>query len=123
MPLEDAIQQLAAALEGTGTLPSDASLTERLDRAAGLFQGVLLLMPPDASPALSATSRVMYVATTGDDSTAAPLTSVTDIWAPAGTMKPYRSLLAACAQARAGQNDWVVVKVGSNWSLAIGMSA
>jgi len=71
-------------------------------------------------------SRLIYVSTSaGDDATAtccAPEAREVgaDPFRPAGEVKPFKTIAAAMAQARAGFPDWVLLKRGDVWDEPVG---
>ncbi|MBI4997107.1 MAG: hypothetical protein HZC22_09460 [Rhodocyclales bacterium] len=78
----------------------------------------------------SADSRLIYVSTSGNDSTAQTyLPSSAQVGAdpfnPSGAILPFASIDAALAQARAGYPDYILLKRGDTWTrtAAIAMKA
>jgi hypothetical protein len=69
----------------------------------------------------SSDSRLIYVSTSGNDSTAKAYTPAstevgTDPYNPSGAIAPYATIDAALAQARAGYPDYILLKRGETWT-------
>jgi hypothetical protein len=97
------------------TLPTDlAGLASKFTFPPRDADGWSILTP-------SADSRLIYVSTSGNDSTGQTyLPSSAQIGAdpynPAGAVLPYATIDAALAQARAGYPDYVLLKRGDTWT-------
>ncbi|HTY02520.1 MAG TPA: hypothetical protein VMC81_02210 [Rhodocyclaceae bacterium] len=69
----------------------------------------------------SSDSRLIYVSTSGNDTTAHTYTTAspevgTDPYNPSGAIAPYATIDAALAQARAGYPDYILLKRGDTWT-------
>ena len=102
---------------GTGgsSTPTDLSgLASKFSLPRQDAQGWSILTP-------AADSRLIYVANSGNDTTAQTYTPSsaavgTDPYNPAGAILPYATLDAALAQARAGYPDYILLKRGDTWT-------
>ena len=96
------------------TLPSDLSgLSSKFSMPSQDSNGWSILTP-------SADSRLIYVSTSGNDSTAQTYTpsspAIGDAFNPTSSIQPYATLDAALAQARAGYPDYILLKRGDTWT-------
>jgi hypothetical protein len=69
----------------------------------------------------SSDSRLIYVSTSGNDSTARTYTPAStevgsDPYNPSGAIAPYATIDAALLQARAGYPDYILLKRGDTWT-------
>jgi hypothetical protein len=70
----------------------------------------------------SSDSRIIYIATNGDDSTGKFYTPTSpevgsDPFKPSGSIQPYATFTAAFAQAREGAPDWILFKRGDSFTI------
>jgi hypothetical protein len=109
---------LLAACGGSGggsNEPTDLpALVSRFSMPAQDANGWSILTP-------SADSLLIYVALSGNDSTARTyMTSSAEVGAdpynPSGAILPYATIDAALAQARAGYPDYILLKRGDTWT-------
>jgi hypothetical protein len=105
----------ASGSSGGTPLTGDlAHLTAKFTLPAQDANGWSILTP-------SADSRLIYVSTSGNDTTARTYTAASsevgaDPFNPSGVILPYATIDAALTQARAGYPDYILLKRGDTWT-------
>ncbi len=97
------------------TLPTELSgLADKFTFPTQDANGWSILTP-------SSDSRLIYVSSSGNDSTAQTYTTASaevgaDPYNPSGAILPYATIDAALSQARAGYPDYILLKRGETWT-------